>query len=205
MVVRVCQPQSPSLPLPPFPAGSCVCFLRLWLSFCFVNKFICIFFFLESAVTSKWSVHEPNIYCLTKGDFLKSGEQVWSVGKYPPCSAWLLMLRATPLASGSPWWHLIRGSRALGWKCKPVCGCSIGYSFYMFIYVVFRLLFIRLPGVPQKADGGLLEEKPTEEDSDGTSSEVILPAIGLRFTTSPVTMRNWRFGSWFIFFRLCYE
>ena len=108
-------------------------------------------------------MHKPNIYCLTKGNFRKFGEQVWSIGKYPPCSAWLLMLRATPLASGSPWWHLISGSRAFGWKCKPVCGCSVGYHFYMFIHVVSRLLFMRLPGVPQKAGGGLLEEKPLKK------------------------------------------
>ena len=130
---------NPNLPVYPSPLsllGAVFVFYAYdSVSVLWISSFVS-FFFLESAVTSKWSMHEPNIYCLTKGDFLKSGEQVWSVGKYPPCSAWLLMLRATPLASGSPWWHLISGSRALGWKCKPVCGCSIGYSFYMFIYVV---------------------------------------------------------------------
>ena len=32
-------------PCPPLPPGNRVCFLHLWLYFCFVNRFICILFF----------------------------------------------------------------------------------------------------------------------------------------------------------------
>ena len=155
--------------------------------------------------SKKWSMHKPSTYCLTKENFLKFGEQVWSICRCPPCSAWFLTLRAAPLASRSPWWHLLSGSRALGWKCSPVCGCSVGYSFYMFIHVVCRLLCILSPGVPQKAAGGLWEEKPTEEGSDGASAELSLLAIGVRFTSNSAATRNRRFRFWHIFFRICYE
>ena len=37
--------QSPNLPLAPFPLGNHVCFLCLWLSSCFINRFMCTIFF----------------------------------------------------------------------------------------------------------------------------------------------------------------
>ena len=50
IVVCICQSQSPTFSLPPFPPCNPK-FLHLWLYFCFVNKFICTHF-LDS--TYKW-------------------------------------------------------------------------------------------------------------------------------------------------------
>ena len=44
MVVCICQPQYPNLSCPSFLPSNYVCFLYLWLHFCFVNKFICSIF-----------------------------------------------------------------------------------------------------------------------------------------------------------------